>query len=489
MYEYPAGKRVSPVFDDAAPRATGHPRGPTSAVPLISPASLLEWLRRGVLYIVIFALLGGVVAVGFGLAVKPRFMSSMDILLPPPTGQVVPNELTSPNIQSDAQILDISSKLLLVTSGNVLRRTVERQSLQNLPEFNAAAEMREGWFDWLKPQPPASSGDGVVVAMRTLAKRVKVARQGGTYLVSISLWTRDADRSVAVLSTLADSFREELEATQTDLAKNASAALSNRLEELRRAATEAAGAVAQFRQDNNLQNLGGTGSVNIQSVAQMNTLLNAAQSRLSDVQARYRRLSQPVTDGVVPADTLDSPTLIGLRSQYSVLKQQYEELALTYGARYPKLVSTRAQLGTLRAEMARETERSLQAIQVDMDQAESSVTTLRAQLDDAQKRVSTDDTAQVQLQELERNSQAKSALYDTFLKRVGETSEQQQIGVSNLRIVTAPFPPEKRNWPPPTILLAIGGLLAGTLLGMICVIGLRLYDVLRDNNWRFERAS
>lgn len=490
MYEFPAAKRARPVSDDAATRPaapSGHSSASTS---LISPARVLEWLRRGVLYIALFALLGGAIAVGFGLAVKPRFTSSMDILLPPPTGQVVPNELTTPNIQSDAQILDISSKLLLITSGNVLRRTVEQEGLQNLPEFNPVIEAQPGWLSWLKPpQPVASADDEVMIAMRTLAKRIKVARQGGTYLVSVSLWTGSADRSVTVLSTLAQSFREELEATQTDLAKNASAALSNRLEELRVAATEAAGAVVKFRQDNNLQDLGGTGTVNIQSVSQLNTLLNAAQSRLSDLQARYRRLSQPVTDGVAPTDTLDSPTLISLRSQYSVLRQQYEELALTYGTRYPKLVSARAQLGTLRAEMARETERSLQVVQVDLDQAENTVSTLRKQLDEAQKRVSTDDRAQVELQELERNSAAKAALYDTFLKRVGETSEQQQISVSNLRIVTAPFPPERRSWPPPTALLAIGGVLGGLILGIVCVIAIRLYIVFRDNNWRFERAA
>ncbi|XUY29458.1 GumC family protein [Agrobacterium sp. rho-8.1] len=488
MYEYPTEKRARPVFDDPVPRATVHSKGSTPVEPIVTVAILLAWLRRGLFFIVIFALLGGALAVGFGLAVKPRYTSSMDILLPPPTGQVVPNELTTPNIQSDAQILDISSKLLLITSGNVLRRTVEQQNLQKVPEFNSAADTQEGFFSWLTVATPAPSDDGVVVAMRNLAKRIKVARQGGTYLVSISLWTRDADRSVAVLSTLAQSFREELEATQTDLAKNASAALSNRLEELRLAATQAANDVMQFRQDNNLQNLGG-GSVNTQSVSQLNTLLNEASSRLSDVQSRYRRLSQPATDGIVPTDTLDSPTLIALRSQYSVLKQQYEELALTYGTRYPKLVTARAQLGTLRAEMARETERSLQTIQVDMDQAENSVATLRAQLENAQKRVSTDDTAQVQLQELERNSQAKSALYDTFLKRVGETSEQQQISVSNLRIVTEPVPPEKRSWPPPTLLLAIGGVLAGLILGVISVLAARLFVILRDNNWRFERGS
>ncbi|WP_320198757.1 GumC family protein [Agrobacterium sp. rho-13.3] len=485
MYEYPTAKRKEPGYDRVPPRATAD----TAPDPVITPTKLLAWLRKGVPFIIVFALLGGVAGAGFGLGIKPRFTSSLDILLPPPTGQVVPNELTTPNIQSDAQILDISSKLLLITSGNVLRRTVERQNLQQLPEFNSAADTEEGLFSWLKLTSPAPTDDGTIAATRNLAKRIKVARQGGTYLVSISLWTRDADRSVNVLSALAQSFREELEATQTDLAKNASAALSTRLEELRLAATQAANAVAQFRQGNNLQDLGGTGSVNTQSVSQLNTLLNDASLRLSNIQARYARLNQPATDSIVPADTLDSPTLVSLRSQYSLLKQQYDELTITYGARYPKLVTTRAQLGTLRTEMARETERSLQAIKVDMDQAQNSVTMLRSQLDDAQKRVSTDDTAQVQLGELERNSQAKSALYDTFLKRVGETSEQQQISVSNLRIVTDPVPPEKRSWPPSTLLLTIGGILAGLILGAFAVVATRSLILLRDNNWRFERVS
>lgn len=487
MYEYPTEKRTERVFERPSPRPAVDPSGLTPKGAMITPEKILLWLRRGVPYIALFALLGGALGVGFGMAVKPRYSSGLDILLPPPTGQVVPNELTTPNIQSDAQILDISSKLLLIKSGNVLRRTVERENLEQLPEFNAAADEEEGLLSRLGISRPAPVEDGAVVAMRNLAKRITVAREGGTYLVNIGLWTRDPARSVSVLSTLAQSFREELEATQTDLARNASEALSNRLEELRLAATEAAQAVVDFRQKNNLLDLGGTGSVNVQSLSQLNTLMNEASSKLADAQARYERLSQPAGEGFPPADTLDSPMLAALRSQYTVLKQQHDELALTYGARYPKLVSARAQLGTLRTELARETERSLQAVRIEMDQAQSSVDAIRGQLEAARGRVSTDDAAQVQLQELERNSQAKAALYDTFLKRVGETTEQQQISVSNLRIVTEPVPPEKRSWPPSTPLLALGGILAGLIIGVFAVLGFRLFVLLRNNNWRFER--
>lgn len=488
MYEYPADKRAERTFDRPMPRAAMDSGVRPPAGALITTEKLVVWLKRGLPYILLFSLIGGALGVAFGVGIKPRYTATLDILLPPPSGQVVPNELTTPNIQSDAQILDISSKLLLIKSGNVLRRTVEREKLADLAEFNAAAETEESFFSFLKPAPPPQSAeDGAVAAMRNLARRITVTREGGTYLVNISIWTRDPQRSVSVVSTLTQAFREELEATQSDLARSASQALATRLEELRQAATEAANAVVQFRQKNNLLDLGGNGSVNVQSLSQLNTLMNEASTKLAEAKARYQRLSQPASDGMVPADTLDSPMLAALRSQYTVMKQQYDDLALTYGARYPKLVSARAQLATLRAELARETERSLAAVRIEMDQAQSAVDTLRQQLEAARGRVSTDDAAQVQLQELQRNSEAKSALYDTFLKRVGETAEQQQISVSNLRVVTEATAPEKRSWPPSTMVLALGGLIGGLLLGILVVLSTRVVLLLRANNWRVER--
>jgi uncharacterized protein involved in exopolysaccharide biosynthesis len=243
----------------------------------------------------------------------------------------------------------------------------------------------------------------------------------------------------------------------------------------------------EFRQKNNLQDLGSVGSVNVQSLSQLNTRLNDANSRLQDVRERYKKLSQTSANGVAGTSSLSSPLLDTLRSQYSVLKQQYDELALTYGERYPKLAASRAQLATLRSEIARETDRVLQSVKIEMDQAQSAVDSLRSQINTAQGRVSNDDAAQVDLQDLQRNAEAKAALYDTFLKRAGETGEQEQLNVSNLRIVTEPVPPERRNFPPPTSLLAIGGLIAGLLLGVFFVVAGRTLIELRRNDWRFER--
>ena len=487
MYEYPTQKRVERPTPEPSPRPDVYTRPAASSGPIITPANVFLWLRRGLLVILLFAILGAAAGIAFGVLTKSRYTASMDILLPPPSGQVIPNELTIPAIQSEAQILDISSKILLIKSGNVLRQTVEREQLQQLPEFNPSLEAGGGLMGMLGLARPAPPGDQTLTAMRILDKRIKVGREGGTYLITISLWTRDPERSVKILAALAESFRQELEAARSDLAKSASTALATRLEELRGAATEAANAVVAFRQKNNLPDLGSVGSVNVQSLSQLNTQLNDANSRLQDAKARYKKLSQSSSNGVAGSSSLSSPLLDTLRSQYSLLKQQYDELALTYGERYPKLATSRAQLATLRTEIARETERVLQTVKIEMDQAQSAVDSLRSQINTAQGRVSTDDAAQVQLQDLQRNAEAKAALYDTFLKRAGETGEQEQLNVSNLRIVTEPVPPEARNFPPPTSLLAIGGFIAGFLLGVFFVIAGRTLIELRRNDWRFDR--
>lgn len=487
MYEYPTQKRVERPTPEPSLRPNVDPRRAASSGPIITPSNVFLWLRRGLFVILFFGIIGAVGGIAFGVLTKPRYTASMDILLPPPSGQVLPNELTVPAIQSEAQILDISSKILLLKSGNVLRRTVEREQLQQLPEFNPSLEAGFNLMQALGLSKPDAPGDQTLTAMRILDKRIKVGREGGTYLINISLWTRDPQRSVKILATLAESFRQELEAARSDFAKSASTALATRLEELRDAATQAANAVVEFRQKNNLQDLGSAGSVNVQSLSQLNTRLNDANSRLQEVRERYKKLNQTSANGVAGASSLSSPLLDTLRSQYSVLKQQYDELALTYGERYPKLAASRAQLATLRTEIARETGRVVQSVKIEMDQAQSAVDALRTQINTAQGRVSNDDAAQVELQDLQRNAEAKAALYDTFLKRAGETGEQEQLNVSNLRVVTEPVPPEKRSFPPPTSLLAIGGLIAGLLLGAFLVIAGRTLLELRRNDWRFER--
>jgi uncharacterized protein involved in exopolysaccharide biosynthesis len=87
----------------------------------------------------------------------------------------------------------------------------------------------------------------------------------------------------------------------------------------------------------------------------------------------------------------------------------------------------------------------------------------------------------VKLDELERDARTKAALYDSFLKRAGETSERQQINLTNVRVVSRPQLPERRSWPPPTVLLGAAGGAAGLVLGLFLATASGFFAALRDH--------
>lgn len=479
MYEYPGHRRGSARDVPAARPRDPYDAGDTASAwrpepAPVTPRLVIGWLLRGFLLITVCGILGGLAGLGYAVTAKPRYTTHVDLMLPPQRGQIVPNELTTPSIQSEAQLLDVSSRLMLLKSGNVLRRVVEKLDLQDVAEFNGQEKGLLSELRALFESGDRPAGDGTIAAMRALDKRIAVTREAGTYLASVGVWTRDPQRSVAVASALVEALREEMAEAEIDLAGDASSALSERLATLRENANAAASAVAEFRQRHQLQRTAEDSLVNAQSMTQLNQKLNDAASRLVEAQSRYRRLSERSPDGLDASDTLDSPVLTALRSQLSTLQQQHDQLALTYGARYPQLVTTQRQLQTLRSHIREELARSLRAVKIEVEQAQESVDDLTKQVDEARGRVSLDDDAQVRLAELERDMEAKTLLYDTFLKRAGEIGEQERLAVSNMRVVTQPIPPERRNWPPSTALLTAGGFVGGLCLGAALALAVGL---------------
>ena len=113
-------------------------RAVDSALPparAISPTRVLGWLLRGWPWLAIAALAGAVSAVGAGQLVTPRFTATTELTIAPSNLLIAPNDLYATNIQSDSQILDVESKMRMISSGNVLRRVVEELGLGSDPDF------------------------------------------------------------------------------------------------------------------------------------------------------------------------------------------------------------------------------------------------------------------------------------------------------------------------------------------------------------------
>lgn len=434
---------------------------PIGLLDSITPTLLLEWLSRFWLGIAAAALLGAIAGLGVGAALKPRYTSYSDILLNPSNLQIVANDLYTNNLQGDAQLLEVESKMRMLGSSNVLARVIRDLNLENDPDLMEPA------FPSLPNFLPSNTveQDDFTAALRALSERVRIRREERSYIVTASVWAHSAERSAVLTNALVTAFLAELTQAEAEGARNASAALSLRLDELRTDAEQAEAAIADYRRENRLQ-IVGTDQLSTQSAVQLNAQIAAAREAVFDTEARYAGLTNGDNQGVLAAAAQESTALANMRTQYATTRQNVDSLAATLGPRHPSLATARAQLTALQEEIDRETDRIVQTAQQDLDRARSVLDQLTTAATQQMGAVFSDDQAQLELRQLERAATSKVTIYEAYLERAQQIAERSELSTNNVRIISPAIPPIDRSYPPRTVLLMGAGLFAGLLLGV-----------------------
>jgi polysaccharide biosynthesis transport protein len=426
----------------------------------VGAADIAGWLLRGWMSMLIAALVGALAGVVIAQLLTPRFTATTEITIAPSNLLVAPNDLYATNIQSDSQILDVESKMRMITSGNVLRQVVDKLDLRNDPEFADKPRLfgLGGLFDgrWID-----TDGKDLTDA---LAKRITVSRQERSYVVTLSVWTSKPEASARLANTIAETFREEVVRADSERAGRAAQGLAARLGQLKAAATEADDKIEAFRRDHGLQQ-GSTGQpLSFDAVEQMNAKLTDAKARTAEAEARYSEVSRAVSSYGAEGGAVQSPTLSGLIADDAALRRQIATLSQTLGKRHPALLNALAEASALEKAIKTETERLRRAARIDLDQSKMALDALNAETRTLRNSASTDDQAQVKLRELKREASAKTELYQTFLSRAGEAAERTQIDATDVRVISPAIAPQRPTWPPRPIIAAAAGAALGLLL-------------------------
>jgi polysaccharide biosynthesis transport protein len=422
---------------------------------------ILDWVLRRLRWVVAMAAIGAVAGVAFGVVTPAQYTASSDILVDPAKLQVVSDDIYSQSAARESQLLDVESKMRIMTSGNVLSRVVTTMGLDSDPEFSRPQANLFGFG-------PVTPVDVRLLAQRRLGERIRVRREEKSFVVTMAVWSEDPNKSVAINAALYLAFKDELAQGESDGAASAADSLLARLEELRADVAAAEAEVEEFRRSHGLQSSSGE-LVATQSMGQLNTQLNEAQRRLVEAQSRYDELNSGL-----PADSSaqQSPTIALLRAQYATTKQQYDAQLITLGPRHPTMVSLATQVQSLQGEIDNEYQRLVAAARNDVEQAQGVVDDLGAKAADFRSDVNVDNVAMVEMRELERVAAAKAAIYESFLARSRQLSEREQVDTTNVRLISPAVPPQDRSWPPRLVTLLAGGLTLGALLGALLAISL-----------------
>ena len=417
------------------------------------------------------------IAVMFVVMVPHRYTAMTQILIDPTDLHAVGNELTPTNLANDATVLQVESQVRVLTSDSVLRRVVKTEALDKDPEFAG--------------QAGGEGTDSVAAALNALKRSIQVKRAERTYVVDVSVTTREPAKSARIANAIAEAYLQEQTDVRSDAVRQISQSLSSRLTELKERVRAAEDRVEAFKQRNNI--LGASGQlVNEQQLTEMNNQLSAARARTAAAKARLDQVRQVQLTknefGAFP-EAVQSQTITALRSQYAEVMRREAEQMTSLGARHPAVIEIQAEAERLRRMVDDEVHRIAISARTEYESARANEETIAANLDKLKSNAMTTNEAMVTLRELERDVQANRAVYEAFLVRARETGAQERLDTKNIRVISQADIPLRRSFPPSNLLLAVGAILFGMAAGGGIVFARETYGSAGDLGRDLRRDS
>jgi len=311
------------------------------------------------------------------------------------------------------------------------------------------------------------------MALEYLDKGLTVRQSGRSRVFQVGFTAENPAEAQRVANALAEAYVTQQLARKVGGTTRASSYLEVRLEELEEELRGAEQAIKDYRADNRLLEMQGS-SLSEQELSQLSAELITIRAEREDTQGRLayiRGLRERGGDALESVgEILESPLVAILLQEHIRLERQEAELLSTFGERHPQVVSVRADLEGIVAQIGREADRYISSL-------ENEISLLGARenaIQDQMNRASVDNVRQAEamigLRELEREADNLRNLYNNFLMRYTETREQRQVIEGDARVIARAEQPTSPSSPGVPLFAAVGFVASGmfgVLLGLL----------------------
>jgi exopolysaccharide transport family protein len=452
---------------------------------------LARILRRRWRTVLAVPLVAVILAGIFIVAVTPLYTATSTVFIDPRRGSVADTGGQTQPVSSVTDDATVESQVLLIQSVAILQRVVDRLKLTQDAEFIPTPGLLDPIKKLFATRGPGDGASPEQIArdnaVGILQKRLKVTRQGATFLIDINVSSEHPKKAATIANAIADAYFMEQVHSKYDATKIAADWLDKQIAELKSRVLASDKAVEEFRAANNLTVSQGV-TVNDQQITDLNNKLIDARAETAQARAKLehvQKIAQSGGDTGAFDDALSSDVIAHLRSQYAEIAKNYADLSSRYGPRHPQVANVRAQLRDTQRLINEEVKRILEGTRNAYEVAKSREASLQRSLDAVQG-VSTDaGPAQVRLRELQREAEANRTIYESFLARYKETSARETLEMADSRIVTRADIPIVPSFPKKLLILGLAGLLG---FGFGCMLAL-LVDYLDRRVKTLEQAE
>ncbi len=497
----PESYPISPIEDDYA--------GENVA---INVRKILTLLWRGRWIMSIGAALGLVIAATYVASLKPTYTATATVLFSPEEKNIVNIQDVLESSRSDG----LRNQIEILKSTGLLSRVVEELNLQNTSGFNPSMNREMGMIDNIKsifrvsnlvpwtflanigvvslPEETGAMNESemerrnIAIARNILMGSVSYVPIPDSRVIQIRVTTGSPSQSSRIANEVSKQYITARLDAKLAATREATRWLNERVEELR-AELEAAEEAVTAASSEITDRVGQSSAVLRQQLSALSEGYASSSARRSIAQIRYQRALNALKDTnriAALAEFQNSDMVTRYRTEELELLSERATLENLVPEGHERLNAIDARITNARANMRSEAERVVGALESEVAIALSEESEFEAKVRALETRIQEQEASEIELRQLEREAEASRLIYENFLGRLKETTQQEKLEEADAVVLSPAEPPAWADSASKKRTLVLGGFV-GALGGLGLVVLLdrlnrtfRGYDELQD---------
>jgi succinoglycan biosynthesis transport protein ExoP len=333
------------------------------------------------------------------------------------------------------------------------------------------------WIPFLKhmsPPSPSQPGPAMKSAVSSsstehddlvslILQGLKISNDGRSYTIHIGFSSPHPHLAAAVANTYAQQYMANQIDAKADATKRATEFLSQRLVDLRRDLRESETSVATFQRAAGMLD-DKSGTIITQQISETNAELTIAHNQRIEAEAHLLAAQSLIAkngDLLALSDVLSSQSIQTLRAKQTELARQKTLLDSQYTAKYPNIKTLQTDADALQSQINEETRRLVGSLENQVQIARNKEQGLQQALVRLQQEFGQGSESEVKLKQLQREADANRTVYEAYLGRLKQITEQQQLQEADAHVISWADVPTVPTYPRYRPMLALGLIIGG----------------------------
>src|SRR5210317_423825 len=379
------------------------------------------------------------------LNIEKTYLSKATIVIAPDENKIV-------NIEEvyslESMQNRVNNQIAILKSEEVIDYIVEDE--KNELEFkNLYSSMERSFFVRILSKNPIIDKDYIKEILRSNFNVKNLPRSD---VLELSFISNNPKISQLALKNIIDSYQRYEIDSKIQITNYANSKITERLKDLTVQMDEADQKLAKYKSENDLVDTGGVKELKIKEIQTISNRILEAKEKYQ--QQQNDLLAIKVADGDMDAllaieDLSSRDEISNIKNNLSANESNIQSLLLIYTDKHPKVSQAYDQNISLENQLKKILDETIQKKAFELSNLQTFINLSNEELDKAKKELRLIEEKEAGMMKFVREVESSRKLYETFLQRVKETNEAQNLQVSKMKIIETPSLADKPFSPQP----------------------------------------